>query len=348
MGYLNHQELRKLNWKMSGIYIITCVESNRSYVGQAKDIRKRLREHLAACNYYQKHNINKYRDNDHLLKAWKKYGSEKFIFDILELCDTSKLNELESYWIAYYDSFENGYNMTSGGQDNFNVAEWTDEERKYFSDLRNPRTVLQIDFDGNIIQEFWSIAQATKILNIDGRGIYSCCNKRNSKSSSGFIWCYKEDYDNGNFELSYYLNKKEKKPIEQYDMYGNFIKLWDHGCEVKEAGFSPSTINDCCNHNCMSVNGFIWKFKDDNTRIIDEEYCREARRKMESVKVRKVYQLDKNNNIINIYESIRNTSKYGFIYSQVSLCCRHKKDTYKGYKWMFEEEYNSLYSSILL
>ena len=348
MKNLNHQELRKLDWNISGIYIITCVVSNNSYVGQARDIRKRLREHLSALNYYNTNNINSYRENDHLIKAWKKYGQDNFMFDILELCDIDNLNDREIYWVSYYDSFDNGYNMTPGGQDNFNTVEWSDEDRKYFSDIKNPKPILQIDFDGNVIREFWSIAQAIKILNIDGRGIYSCCNKGISKSSSGFIWCYKEDYINGNFDLNYYLNKKEKKPIEQYDMYGNFIKLWNHGCEVKKAGFLPSTINDCCNHNCMSVNGFIWKFKDDDTRVIDDEYCKEARRKMESVKVKKVYQLDKDNNVINVYKSIRDTANYGFTYSQVSLCCRHKKDIYKDYKWMFEEEYNSLYSSILL
>lgn len=348
MKNLNYQELRKLDWNLSGIYIITCVTSSHSYIGQAKDIRKRLREHLMGFNYYVKNHSNVYRENDHLLKAWQKYGETNFIFDILELCDINKLNNREMYWISYYNTFEHGYNMTPGGQDNFNITEWSDEDRKYFSNIKNPKPILQIDFDGNIVREFWSVAQAVKILNIDGRGIYSCCNKGISKSSSGFIWCYKEDYIYGNFDLDYYLNKKEKKPIEQYDMYGNFIKLWNHGCEVKEAGFSPSTINDCCNHNCMSVNGYIWKFQADDTRVIDEEYCQEARRKMESVKVRKVYQLDKYDNIVHIYDSIRDTSNYGFTHTQVSLCCRHKKDIYKNYKWMFEEEYRELYSSILL
>lgn len=348
MKTFNYQELKNINWNISGIYIITCLISNKSYIGQAKDIRKRLREHLMALNYYHKNGINKYKENDHLIKAWNKYGENNFMFDILELCNIDKLNDREIYWISYYKSYENGYNMTCGGQNNFAVSEWSDKDRKYFSNIKNPKTVLQIDFDGNVVREFWSVAQASKILNIDSRGIYSCCNKGISKSSSGFIWCYKEDYDNGYFNLDYYLNKKEKKPVEQYDMYGNFIKLWNNGCELKEAGFRPSTINDCCNHNCMSVNGFIWKFKDDNTRIINELYCVEARRKAESVKVRKVYQLDNNNNVINIYESVRDTSNYGFTYSQVSLCCRHKKDIYKNYKWIFEEEYNELYSSILL
>ena len=48
-----------------------------------------------------------------------------------------------------------------------------------------------------------------------------------------------------------------------------FIKLFEHGCQVKEDGFLPSTINTCCNHNTMSAYGYIWKFKDDSTRIIN-------------------------------------------------------------------------------
>ena len=111
--------------------------------------------------------------------------------------------------------------MTSGGQEGYRGKDWSDEERKHFSDIRNPEPVLQIDFSGNIIKEFWSVAQASKLNGIDGRGIYSCCNKGISKTAGGYIWIYKKDYDS--FDLNYYLDRKQKKPVEQYDMDGNLI-----------------------------------------------------------------------------------------------------------------------------
>lgn len=333
---LNLENLRILEWKISGIYKIENIFSNKIYIGQAKDIRKRLREHLESCIRQDKY------ENKPLISAWKKYGKDCLDFEIIEKCDISELDDKEIYWIAYYDSHKNGYNMTSGGQKGFSGKDWSDEDRKYFSDIRNPKAVLQIDFDGNVIKEYWSIAQASKLTGIDSRGIYSCCNRGISKTVGGYIWVYKEDYDS--FDLEYHLNRKQKKPIEQYDMEGNFIKLYDYGTQVEEDGFSCSKINSCCNHNAMSAYGYIWKFKDDDTRTIDKEYCNEAKRKYNSVKVQRIYQIDNEGNIINIFESIREAGRNGYCTSPISQCCKHKKEKYKGYIWMYENEYLEKYA----
>lgn len=45
-----------------------------------------------------------------------KYGIENFDFSILEQCNIEQLDEKERYWIAYYDSYNNGYNRTPGGK----------------------------------------------------------------------------------------------------------------------------------------------------------------------------------------------------------------------------------------
>ena len=50
-------------------------------------------------------------------RAIHKYGKENFTIKLLEECDRALLNEREKYWIQYYNSFENGYNSTLGGQD---------------------------------------------------------------------------------------------------------------------------------------------------------------------------------------------------------------------------------------
>lgn len=50
-----------------------------------------------------------------LYRAFKKYGLQNFEFKIIEECKKEKLNEREIYWIAYFNSFHNGYNLTPGG-----------------------------------------------------------------------------------------------------------------------------------------------------------------------------------------------------------------------------------------
>lgn len=54
----------------------------------------------------------------HLLRALKKYGKENFKKTIIEYIEDGDLNEREIYWIKQYKTYENGYNMTEGGDGN--------------------------------------------------------------------------------------------------------------------------------------------------------------------------------------------------------------------------------------
>lgn len=95
---------------MIGIYKFTNKINNKSYIGQSVNIEKRKKEHIQ--------NINNYKIDSTLYQALRKYGIMNFSFEVLEECDKQELNEKEKYWIQYYDSYNNGYNMTPGGDFN--------------------------------------------------------------------------------------------------------------------------------------------------------------------------------------------------------------------------------------
>jgi hypothetical protein len=68
--------------------------------------------------------------------AWNKYGEENFTFDILEeVKDRKKLDERETFWIAYCESNnpEYGYNKTDGGEGMIGYI-FTDKARQNLSD----------------------------------------------------------------------------------------------------------------------------------------------------------------------------------------------------------------------
>lgn len=71
----------------------------------------------------------------YIKRAIHKYGKDKFRISLLEEVPIEKLNEREKYWIAYYDSYNNGYNLTLGGQDsnyfNLNKLECTVDTKKF-------------------------------------------------------------------------------------------------------------------------------------------------------------------------------------------------------------------------
>ena len=89
-----------------GIYRITCLVNNKCYVGQSNYLRMRL--------YHQKYYLNKNQSHSlELQKDWNLFNESDFKFEVLEYTD--KLDERERYWIKFYDSFNNGYNTTTGG-----------------------------------------------------------------------------------------------------------------------------------------------------------------------------------------------------------------------------------------
>lgn len=91
-----------------GIYKITNLQNNKSYIGKSINIERRWQAHKSLSEW-------KRYENKTLYRAFKKYGLNNFSFEIIEKCSEEELNEKEQYYIKYYDSLNNGYNETEGG-----------------------------------------------------------------------------------------------------------------------------------------------------------------------------------------------------------------------------------------
>jgi group I intron endonuclease len=96
---------------MMGIYKITNKLNNKAYVGLSVDIENRWKAHTTFA--FKKCDTPYHKNR--LYSALRKYGVENFKFEVIEECEFDQLKEREIYWIAYYDTFNNGYNLTTGG-----------------------------------------------------------------------------------------------------------------------------------------------------------------------------------------------------------------------------------------
>lgn len=96
---------------MIGIYKITNKINGKLYIGFSNNIERRFREHKYRGTQYEK---NPEWDKP-LYRAMRKYGIENFSFEIIEECTIETADEREIYWINYYDSYNRGYNATTGG-----------------------------------------------------------------------------------------------------------------------------------------------------------------------------------------------------------------------------------------
>ena len=93
------------------IYKITNTINGKSYIGQTiQNVKERFYQHCAT-------KCSKAVSNMAIHRAIKKYGKSNFIVEVIEEIDSANLNDRERYWIKYYNSYNNGYNSTKGGQD---------------------------------------------------------------------------------------------------------------------------------------------------------------------------------------------------------------------------------------
>lgn len=106
------------------IYKIENLINHKIYIGQTNNIKRRFSEHKA-----RGYEINSHKA---LYYAFDKYGVENFKFEIIE--ETEDYNEREKYWIKYYDSYKNGYNMTEGG-----------DVPPYLAGIKHPQTIHSIE-----------------------------------------------------------------------------------------------------------------------------------------------------------------------------------------------------------
>ncbi|WP_296867100.1 GIY-YIG nuclease family protein [uncultured Methanobrevibacter sp.] len=91
----------------SGIYKLTNCSTGKSYIGQSKNIEKRINEHITDLDNGSHH-------NRYLQEDWQYYDFEwAFIEETRPNRDI--LNKREIFWISYFDTKRNGYNETCGG-----------------------------------------------------------------------------------------------------------------------------------------------------------------------------------------------------------------------------------------
>jgi group I intron endonuclease len=106
------------------IYKITNNMNDKCYIGQTiKTIEDRISNHKQSA---------KRGENTKFYNAIRKYGWDNFSIEVIATTDTQEtLDELETYFIKKYDSVNNGYNMSYGGEINpMNSPEVVEKHKK--------------------------------------------------------------------------------------------------------------------------------------------------------------------------------------------------------------------------
>ena len=104
--------------QLAGIYKIINDTNGKVYIGQSLDVKSRIRQH--------RYQLNKgVHNNAYLLNSYNIHGAEYFSYEIIYTIEDHTmtkeqiikiLNDKEEYYIKKHDSFDGGYNLTSGGE----------------------------------------------------------------------------------------------------------------------------------------------------------------------------------------------------------------------------------------
>lgn len=220
---------------MIGIYKITNTTNGKCYIGQSRDIEARWAKHLSAYKSYPEWE---------LYRAFKKYGIGAFSFEVIEECTIEELNEREIYWIAHFDSFNNGYNMTLGGK----ACNGT-----------NDKVVYQYDLSGNFIKEYKSAHEAARENNIQFTNICKVC-RGERKTAGGFGWSYTKTENIGPIKTK----RLGDGTVLQFTKEGEFVAEYSSAKEARrQTGISDTTIGLVCKGKGKTAGGFVWKYKND-------------------------------------------------------------------------------------
>ena len=88
-----------------GIYRITNLKTNESYIGKSTNIKTRWQNHCKTAIGLD----GMARTKIH--SAMKEYGIDNFSFEVLEKCTKENYSEREKYWINFYETNVYGYNI---------------------------------------------------------------------------------------------------------------------------------------------------------------------------------------------------------------------------------------------
>jgi group I intron endonuclease len=94
------------------IYQHTNRFNGNSYIGKtSKTLEQRWRQHV-----WESFDENKTSYGSHFHRAIRKYGPEAFEHKIIHICESKEeMDYCEIFYISFFDTKNNGYNMTDGG-----------------------------------------------------------------------------------------------------------------------------------------------------------------------------------------------------------------------------------------
>lgn len=315
-------------------------------------------------------NINKrwqngygYRTNNYFYSAIVKYGWDNF--DHYILLENQIKSDVLKYEILLITALGTtnpfvGYNITKGGEgisgyhhtDETKLKlskshkgqqpmlghKHTDETKAKMKESRKDRIITEETKEKiSLARKSWNpsietrnrMSESAKINNLGEKNpMYGKNHTLESKFKNSESHKGKKLSDDHKQKIKDGSNVKRK--VYQYELNGILVNKYETITEASiETKSNISGIVLCCQGNINISNGFIWRYSGDSFN------------KYKLPETNKVIQFDKQGNVINIFDSIKDAANYYNVdYSAINKCCRGVCKTTKGFIWKYANDCN--------
>lgn len=309
------------------VYKHTCYENQKSYIGITSQ-KPQVRWGKNGSAYLSK------ASNKHWKNAIRKYGWEGFSHEIIEENLTKEeACEKEKYYINKYDSYNNGYNDTLGGEGGGMIGKHHSEQAK---------EKLSNYFKGRFVGELnYMYGKHT-----NNRGKLSEEAKQRISQKAKMRMLNDENY----LKRLRLFNESRKKAVNQYDLEGNLVHTYDSAASAeKETGIFQENIRNVCARRknktgiCRLAGGYQWRFSNDCDDI--QKYIPTKPKTYhggDNVNAIKINQYNINGEYIKTWDSISEAAKkYVVSVKSISNALNENKHTnIRNFQWRRYNEYS--------
>lgn len=238
--------------KTYSVYFHTNIGNNKVYIGITSQ---------TIVNRWGKNGsmyLRKKRNGDFIqpkfAKAILKYGWEGFTHTIFaEGLSREEACLVEMTLIALYDSIENGYNITKGGEGTIGIVISEEECKKRSERFKGKRMSPETEFKKGhtftpeIIQKMSEAKKGKPSWNKGKKG-FNAGEKNVMKRPD-----VREKFRG--------KNNPTARKVNQYDKEGNFIRQWDYIAQItEELSLDTANICACCKGRLRSAYGYKWEY----------------------------------------------------------------------------------------
>lgn len=261
---------------MGFIYKITNSINNKCYVGETvqDDPEKRWKQHI--------NKINNGKGCPVLRDAIKKYGLDKFKFELIIICFDEDRHRYEKEYIKKYKSqIPNGYNILPGGQVGKSrvgikhtpeaIQKMVDSVRKFKAENpnhyesykeRHQESIKKINHSEKIIksEKYQKAVKENRVgcgININGKSV----DERKQQIRESVIKYYNEGgIIKHRGAMSKALGKKIIKYSKDNEILQEFISIGE-ACRISNIG--KRNIQHALSGRAKTAGGYIWKYVDE-------------------------------------------------------------------------------------